>query len=43
MSADEAFIKAVEFAEIVFDNIFEHAVYKAKAQNIVDKAIDYAE
>lgn len=43
MSADEAFIKAVEFAEIVFNNVFEHAVSKAKAQSIVDKTIDYAE
>ena len=43
MSADEAFAKAVEFAEIVFDNVLANAVSKAKAQGIVDEAISRAE
>lgn len=43
MSADDAFVKAVEFAKIVFDNVFANAVSKAKAQGIVDEAISKAE
>lgn len=42
-SADDAFFKAVIFAEIVFDNFCENAVSKAKAQQIVDKAIEMSE
>lgn len=41
--SDEAFLKAVAFAEIVFDNIFATAVSKAKAQKIVDEAIQKSE
>lgn len=40
---DDAFLKAVAFAEIVFDNTFAFAVSKAKAQNIVDEAIEKSE
>lgn len=43
ISADEAFVKAVEFAEIVFDNVLANAISKAKAQNIIDAAIVHAE
>lgn len=43
MSADEAFVKAVEFAEIVFDNVLQNVVAKAKAQSIVDEAIENSE
>lgn len=43
MSADDAFVKAVEFAKIVFDNVFANAVSKAKAQGIVDEAISKSE
>lgn len=42
-NADDAFIKAVAFAEIVFDNVLSDAISKAKAQKIVDEAIDNAE
>ena len=41
--SDDAFLKAVAFAEIVFDNTFAAAVSKAKAQKIVDDAIEAAE
>ena len=37
---DEAFIKAVEFAETVFENTLKNATAKAKAQKIVDEAIE---
>lgn len=37
---DEAFIKAVKFAEIVFENTLKNATAKAKAQEIVDEAIE---
>lgn len=37
---DEAFNKAVEFAEIVFENTLKSATAKAKAQVIVDEAIE---
>ena len=40
---DDAFLKAVAFAEIVFDNTLAFAVSKAKAQNIVDEAIEKSE
>ena len=43
ISADEAFVKAVEFAEIVFDNVLASAVSKVKAQSIVNNAIVHAE
>lgn len=39
-NSDDAFLKAVSFAEIVFDNTFSNAVAKAKAQQIVDEAIE---
>lgn len=42
-SADEAFLKAVAFAEIVFDNVLANAVSKAKAQDIVEKGIESSE
>ena len=38
--ADEAFVRAVKFAEVIFDNAFETAVSKAKAKGIVDEAIE---
>ncbi len=41
--SDDAFLKAVAFAKIVFDNTFAFAVSKAKAKNIVDEAIEKAE
>lgn len=41
--SDDAFLKAVAFAEIVFNNIYATAVSKAKAQNIVDEAIEKSE
>lgn len=41
--SDDAFLKAVAFAETVFDNTFAFAVSKAKAQNIVDEAIEKSE
>ncbi len=40
---DEAFLKAVALAEIVFDNALASAVSKAKAKNIVEEAIDKSE
>lgn len=42
-SADECFVKAVAFAEIVFDNTLANAISKAKAQKIVDDAIECSE
>lgn len=41
--SDDAFLKAVAFAEIVFDNTFATAVSKAKAQMIVEEAIEKSE
>lgn len=41
--SDDAFLKAVAFAEVVFDNTFAFAVSKAKAQSIVDEAIEKSE
>lgn len=41
--SDDAFLKAVAFAEVVFNNTFAFAVSKAKAQNIVDEAIEKSE
>lgn len=38
--SDEAFIKAVEFAETVFENTLKNATAKAKAQKIVEEAIE---
>ena len=38
--SDEAFAKAVEFAEIVFENTLKNATAKAKAQEIVEEAIE---
>ena len=37
---DEAFMKAVKLAEVVFDNIVKNAAAKAKAQKVVDEAIE---
>lgn len=42
-TADEAFIKAVEFASIVFDNVLTNAISKAKAFEIVDESISRSE
>lgn len=39
-NSDDAFLKAVNFAEVVFDNVFANAISKAKAQEIVDDAIE---
>lgn len=41
--ADDAFERAVAFAEIVFDNVLANAISKANAKKIVDEAIDKAE
>lgn len=41
--SDDAFLKAVAFAEIVFDNTLANAISKAKAQKIVDEAIEKSE
>ncbi len=38
--SDEAFIRAVEFAENVFENTLKNATAKAKAQKIVEEAIE---
>jgi len=38
--ADEAFLKAVAFAETVFDNTLKHAIAKVKAKEIVEEAIE---
>lgn len=43
MLHDDAFVKAVEFAEVVFDNVYASAVARAKAQGIVDEAIEASE
>jgi len=40
---DEAFAKAVAFAEVVFDNTLESATSKAKAEQIVEEAIEKSE
>lgn len=42
-NSDDAFLKAVNFAEVVFDNVFANAIFKAKAQQIVDDAIEKSE
>lgn len=41
--SDEAFLKAVEFAGIIFDNALANAVSKAKAQSLVEEAIAKSE
>lgn len=41
--SEEAFSKAVEFAKIVFDNVLVNAEAKAKAQVIVNDAIERSE
>lgn len=41
--SDEAFSKAVSFAEIVFDNILKYEISKANAREIVDEAIEKSE
>ena len=40
---DDAFIKAVKFAEVIFDNVFKKAVSKARGKDIVEEAIDVSE
>lgn len=42
-SPDEAFAKAVAFAEVVFDNLFASAVSTAKAEGVVERAIEQAQ
>jgi len=42
-SPDSAFLKAVEFARVVFDNLLAKAISHAEAQEIVEKAIDTTE
>lgn len=37
---DECFLKAVQFAEAIFDNAFEAAISKAKAKNKIEAAIE---
>lgn len=41
--SDDAFVRAVAFAEVVFDSTLSNAISKAKAQKIVDEAIDVSE
>lgn len=41
--SDDAFLKAVAFAEVVFDNVLASAIATAKAQTIVDEAISKTE
>ncbi len=41
--SDEAFMRAVSYAEAVFDNVLANAISKAKAQKIVDEAIETSE
>ena len=41
--SDDAFVRAVAFAEVVFDSTLSNAISKAKAQQIVDKAIEVSE
>ncbi len=43
MTSDDAFVNAVNFSKIVFDNFFESVVSKAKAQGIVEESISKAE
>lgn len=38
--SDAAFIRAVNFAEVVFDNVLSNAISKAKAHSIVEAAIE---
>ena len=40
---DDAFMKAVEFARVIFDNLFNGVVSTTKAKNIVEEAIEQAE
>ena len=40
---DEAFAKAVELAEVVFDNTLASTIAKAKAEQIVEEAIEKSE
>ena len=42
-NVDEAFKKAVDFATVIFDNVLTNAIAKAKAQEIVEEAIENAE
>lgn len=39
MSSDDAFMKAVAFAEVIFDNLLKSAIAKVKAQDGVEKAL----
>lgn len=43
LDADEAFEKACELADTVFENILTNAVSKANAQQLVDEAIEKSE
>lgn len=42
-NADESFLKAVEFAEIIFDNALNSAISKAKAKTGIENAIENSE
>lgn len=42
-AADDAFVKACSFAEIVFDNVLANAISKAKAKSGVEEAINHSE
>ena len=39
-SSDDAFLKAVFFAGIVFENVFKRAISTAKAEEIIEEAIE---
>ena len=39
-NADDSFMKAVEFAEVIFDNALNSAISKAKAKTGVERAIE---
>lgn len=41
--SDEAFLKAVSMAEIIFDNVLNSAKAKARAEEIVEEAIEKSE
>lgn len=39
-SVDDAFLRAVEMAETIFDNVFKNALSKSRAKPILDELID---
>lgn len=43
IDSDEAFMRAVNCAEAIFENVLANAISKANAQNIIDEAIETSE